>query len=163
MRGSVRDHQYVLVVPGVLGDGVAGWLPVGWAYVEGPVCGHDEPVADTEAVAAPREGGPPRINRGAWNQEGVTHVPEPLSPRNRNRVHKVEPTYRSHNVQYLRKPHKSCGHLIGHLEGQTAYPMRSRRNQKPQLTWGFSGVGGLSPQDDHPDWRLREWVTEQRR
>jgi len=56
MRGSVRGGQYVLVVPGVLGDGVAGWLPVGWAYVEGPVCGHDEPVADTEAVADPCEG-----------------------------------------------------------------------------------------------------------
>ena len=37
--------------------------------------------------------------------EDVVHVPEPLSPRNRNRVHKVEPTYRSHRVQYLPEPH----------------------------------------------------------
>ena len=37
--------------------------------------------------------------------EDVTHLPKPLSPRNRNRVRKVEPTYRSHNVQYLPKEH----------------------------------------------------------
>ena len=36
---------------------------------------------------------------------GVTHLPEPVSPTNRSRVHKVEPTNRSHNVQYQPKPH----------------------------------------------------------
>lgn len=36
---------------------------------------------------------------------GVTQEPNPLSPSNRNRVHKVEPTNRSHNVQYQPKEH----------------------------------------------------------
>ena len=39
--------------------------------------------------------------------EDVTQEPEPLSPSNRNRVHKVEPTNRSHNVQYLPNPHNA--------------------------------------------------------
>jgi hypothetical protein len=40
--------------------------------------------------------------------EDVTQLAEPLSPSNRNRVHKVEPTYRSHNDQYLPKEHKGA-------------------------------------------------------
>ena len=44
---------------------------------------------------------------------GVTHLPEPVSPTNRSRVHKVKPTNRSHNVQYQPKPHKAAQQPLG--------------------------------------------------
>ena len=56
---------------------------------------HHRPLLATGHVPANKKDG----------TEGVIHVPEPLSPSNRNRVHKAEPTYRSHTVQYLPKEH----------------------------------------------------------
>jgi hypothetical protein len=35
----------------------------------------------------------------------VAQEPEPVSPSNRSRVHKLSPTNRSHNVQYQAEPH----------------------------------------------------------
>lgn len=42
---------------------------------------------------------------------GVTHVPEPPSPRNRSRVHNLSPTYWSHSVHHEPKPHSHSSGL----------------------------------------------------
>jgi hypothetical protein len=47
---------------------------------------------------------PPPTTTGRWT-EGVTQEPEPLSPRNRNRVPNLSPTCRSHGVHHEPRPH----------------------------------------------------------
>ena len=49
---------------------------------------------------------------------GVTHVPKPLSPRSRSRVHKVSPTYRSHDVHHLPKQHSQVSRCLTSLVPQ---------------------------------------------
>ena len=76
---------------------------------------------------------------------GVTHLPEPLSPTNRSRVHKVEPTNRSHNVHHEPKPHSGSPtvcHQFVIRAPESADPEREKNPQECKYPKGFRFVAG---------------------
>ena len=79
---------------------------------------------------------------------GVTHLPEPVSPTNRSRVHKVEPTNRSHNVQYQPKPHTFPDGARLVLERYKPSRYANSQSENPKYFLGFPSRAGRIRTDD---------------
>ena len=69
---------------------------------------------------------------------GVNHLPEPVSPRNRSRVHKVEPTNRSQHVNYEPEQHTPFVIRAPH----SGRRQRQVECRKPRQYMGFQVVAG---------------------
>jgi hypothetical protein len=83
---------------------------------------------------------------GRERRESVAQVPEPVSPRYRNRVREVSPTYRNHDVQHEPGPHIRDLTACRQSLGQTPPCRPCTHSQKLHLTWYFLvGLAGFEP------------------
>jgi hypothetical protein len=81
-----------------------------------------------------------------WNRKpgsrSVNQLPKPLSPSNRSRVHKLSPTYRSHDVQYEAGPHTSPADQMRTRYGPGSGDLIPRQAKSPARRVSCGTPGG---------------------